>query len=107
MELRQLLNIKETNTLKQIKKKMYRRPKQTFLQKGHTDGQQTLERMLNIANYQRNEKQNYNEVPPDISQNDHHQKKFTNNLKRCMNPMFIAVLFTKAKTEATQMFTDR
>ena len=86
---------------------MCRRSKQTFLQKGHTDGQQALERMLNIANYQRNEKQNYNEVSPYISQNDHHQKKFTNNLKRCTDPMFIAVLFAKAKTEATQMFTDR
>ena len=28
---------------------MVNRPKQTFLQRGHTDGQQTYEKMLNIA----------------------------------------------------------
>ena len=31
--------------------KMGRRPKQIFLQRSHTDGQQTHENMLNIANY--------------------------------------------------------
>ena len=30
--------------------------------------------MLNIANYQRNANQNYNEVLPHTSQNTHHQK---------------------------------
>ena len=30
--------------------------------------------MLNIANYQRNVNQNYNEVPPHTGQNGHHQK---------------------------------
>ena len=33
------------------KKKMGRRPKETFLQRRHTDGQQTHEKMLNITNY--------------------------------------------------------
>ena len=33
------------------KKKKKRRPKQTFLQRRYTDGQQTHENMLNIANY--------------------------------------------------------
>ena len=51
---------------------MGRRPKQTFLQRRHTDGQQAHEKMLNIANYQRNANQNYNEVPPDTGQNGHH-----------------------------------
>ena len=32
------------------------------------------ERMLNIANHQRNADQNYNEVSPHTSQNGHHQK---------------------------------
>ena len=49
-------------------------PKQTFLQKRHTDGQQTHEKMLNITNYQRNANQNYNEVLPHTGQNSHHQK---------------------------------
>ena len=30
--------------------------------------------MLNIANYCRNANQNYNEISPHTSQNDHHQK---------------------------------
>ena len=41
---------------------MSRRPKQTFLQRKHTDGQYAHEKMLIIANYQRNANQNYNEV---------------------------------------------
>ena len=50
------------------------RTKQTFLQRRHTDGQQTHENMLNIINYQRNANQNYNEVSPHTGQNGHHQK---------------------------------
>ena len=49
---------------KQPNPKMGRRPKQIFLQRRHTDCQQTHEKMLNIANHQRNENQNYNEVSP-------------------------------------------
>ena len=30
--------------------------------------------MLNIAQYQRNANQNYNELPPHTNQNGHHQK---------------------------------
>ena len=51
---------------------MGKRPKQTFLQRRHMDGQQAYEKMLNIANYQGNANQNYNEVPPHMSQNGHH-----------------------------------
>ena len=42
--------------------KMGRRPKQTFLQRRHTDSQQIHEKMLNVTNHQRNENQNQNEV---------------------------------------------
>ena len=60
---------------KQLNKKMGRRPKQTFLQRRDTDGQQTHETMLNITNYQRNANQNYNEVSPHTrGQKGHHQK---------------------------------
>ena len=51
---------------------MGRRPKQTFLQRRHTDGQQAHEKMLIVTKYQGNANKNYNEVPPHISQNDHH-----------------------------------
>ena len=34
------------------KKKIGRRPAQAFLQRRHTDGQQTYEKMFNIANHQ-------------------------------------------------------
>ena len=65
------LNIKKTNS---TIKKMGRRPKQTFLQRRHTDGQEAHEKMLNITNYYRNADQNYNEVSPHTGQNGHHQK---------------------------------
>ena len=48
------------------------RSEETYLQRGNTAGQQTYEKMLNIANYQRNVDQNYNDVLPDTSQNGHH-----------------------------------
>ena len=48
---------------KQPSQKMGQRTKQTFLQRRHTDGQQTHEKMLNITHYQRNANQNHNEVP--------------------------------------------
>ena len=38
---------------------MSRRPKQTFLQRRHTDGQQTHEKMLNTTHYKRRTNQNY------------------------------------------------
>ena len=53
---------------------MSRRPKQTFFQRRHIDGQEAHEKMLNITNYQRNADQNYNEVSHHTGQNGHHQK---------------------------------
>jgi len=53
---------------------MGRRPKQTFLQRRHTDGLEAQEKMLNITNYSRNANQNYNEVSPHTGQNGHHEE---------------------------------
>ena len=53
--------------------------KQTFLQRRHTDGEQTHEKMLNITHYQRNANQNHNEVPSHASQNGCYQKVQTIN----------------------------
>ena len=50
-------------------KKMGQRTKYTFLQRRHTDGYQTHEKMLNITHYQRNANQNHYEVPFHTSQN--------------------------------------
>ena len=47
-------------------------PKQTFSKK--TDRWATDDKVFNIANYQRNAKQNYNDVSPNTGQNDDHQK---------------------------------
>ena len=58
-------NIKTT---KNPIKKMGGRPKQTFLQRRHTDGQEAHEKMLNITNYQRNANHNYSEVSPHRSE---------------------------------------
>ena len=35
-----------------------------FFQRKYTDGQQTLEKMFNTANYQGSAKQNHNEISP-------------------------------------------
>ena len=56
---------------KQPNQKMGRKPKQTFLQRRHTYGQQTHEKMLNITHYQRNANQNCYEVVTPTGQNDH------------------------------------
>ena len=56
--------------------KMGQRTKWTFLQRRHTDGSQTHEKMLNITRYQRNAKQNHNEVPLHTSQDDCYPKVY-------------------------------
>ena len=50
----------------------------TFSQ-SYRNGQQAHEKMLNITNHQGNANQNHNEILPHTGQNDHHQKKSTNN----------------------------
>ena len=52
---------------------MGRRSKQTILQRQHTDGQKTHEKMFNVTHYQRDANQNHYEVPPYTSQNGLHQ----------------------------------
>ena len=69
-QLLQLNSRKINDPMKKwAKEKMGQRTKQTFLQRRHTDGQQTHEKMLNITHYQRNANQNHNEVPFHASQN--------------------------------------
>ena len=36
---------------------------EAFFQRRHRDGQQTHEKMLNVANYQGNANQNHSEIP--------------------------------------------
>ena len=42
--------------------------------KRHTVDQQAYEKMLSIANYQKNADQHYNTVSPNTNQNGYHQK---------------------------------
>ena len=70
--VRQLINILLFFQKNKPNQKMGRRPKQTFPQRRHTDGQLAHEHMLNTASYYRNANQNYNEVPPHMGQNGHH-----------------------------------
>ena len=56
------LSNKTDNSIKQTG----RRPKQTLLQRRHTDGQQTHGKMCVIAHYYRNANKNFNEVSPHI-----------------------------------------
>ena len=48
-------------------------PEETLLQRGHTDGQWTYEKMLNIINHQTNENKNHYEISPHTSQNVYDQ----------------------------------
>ena len=41
---------------------MGRRPKYTFSQRRHKDGQEAHEKMFNITDYQRNANPNYNDI---------------------------------------------
>ena len=63
------LNLKK----KRLKKKMGRRSK--FLQRRHTDGQRTQDKMFTIAN-QKTANQNYSKRSPHTSQNSHHQEVY-------------------------------
>ena len=54
---------------------MGRRHKQKFLRR-HTDGHQAHVEMFNTVNDQRNENQNYDELSPHTSPNDHRQKVY-------------------------------
>ena len=74
----QIINLKniQANPAAQFQKKkkrpnqkMGQRTKQTAVQRRHTDGKQTHEKMLNITHYQRNANQNHDEVPFYASQN--------------------------------------
>ena len=55
-QLMMLYGIKINNPIK----KTGRRPKQTFLQRGYTNGQEAHEKMFNLTDYKRNAK-NHNE----------------------------------------------
>ena len=61
---------------------MGQRTKQTFLQRRHTNGLETHEKMLNITHYQRNANQNHNEVPFHTSQNCCDPKVYKNKCWR-------------------------
>ena len=50
--------------LKLDTQKMGRRHKEILVQRRHTNGQQTHEKMLHITCHQANTNQNYNEIPP-------------------------------------------
>ena len=65
----------DRDNMKEVKKKSH---SHAFLQRRHTDGQQAHEKMFNVANYQTNANQNYNEISPHTSQNGYHQKSTMN-----------------------------
>ena len=80
-QINNLKNIKEA-PMAQFKKKKWPiqktglRTKQTFLQRRHTGGQQTHEKMLNITHYQRNVNPNHLEVPSHAGQNGCYAKVY-------------------------------
>ena len=64
---------------KQPSQKVGKRPKKQF-SKEDIQMANKHEKMLNVAHYQRNANENYNEIPPHTSQNGDHQKVY----KQCM-----------------------
>ena len=44
-----------------------------FFRRGNADGQQALEKMLNVTNHRGNANQNHNELSPHTCQNGYHQ----------------------------------
>ena len=70
------LNARKMNNNNKKYQKMSQRTKQTFLQRRHTDGYKTHEKMLNITHNQRNANQNHNEVPSHPGQNGCYQKAY-------------------------------
>ena len=63
------LNVKRREAKSKGEKEIYTHLNVEFLQRRHTDGKQTHEKMLNITHYQRNANKNHNEVPFHASQN--------------------------------------
>ena len=71
---KQLLQLNSRKINDPIKK--WAKELNTFLQRRHTDGYQTHEKMLNITHYQRNANQNHNEVPSYTGQNGCYPKVY-------------------------------
>ena len=69
----------------------------TLLQRGHTEGPETYEKMLNIISHQRDANKNHNEIPipPHTSQNGHHKhinkQQVLANMSRKGNPSTLLV----------------
>ena len=54
---------------------MGRRTEWTFFQRGHANGQQAQEKMLNVAKHKVNANQNHNEIRPHTRQNGSYEKE--------------------------------
>ena len=74
-------------------------PEQIFHQRGHTEGQQTYEKMLNITNYQSGN-YNHNELSPHTCQNT---TSVGEDVERCNSHVLQVRMQTSAATMESSM----
>ena len=68
---------------------------QTLLQRGHTEGPETYEKLLSITSYRRDANENHHEIPPHTDQNGRHnqskKQQVLERLWRKRNPSSLLV----------------
>ena len=80
-------------------------PEQTLLQRRHTEGPETNEKMLSIPRHQRDANENHNEVPSHASQSGQYKqihKQMLERMRRKGNPSALLVGLQSGATTMEQ-----
>ena len=82
---------------------MGKRPEQTLLQGGHTEGPETYEKMLSITSHQRDANYSHNEIPLHTGETGHHKQNNKQVLERLWRKGNPSALLVGLQTDATTM----